>query len=106
MRSWSTARRRFRHGVLAMFAILLASMTSLSTWADTRDQAKKIYDRIAGVPPDEATITAMADLLDNGNQADAVAAAMMAMEADEFYSVTLKNFAAPGRIATRVSSFR
>ncbi|MEM8767300.1 MAG: PepSY-associated TM helix domain-containing protein [Pseudomonadota bacterium] len=95
MRSWSTARRRFRNGVLATFAILLASLTSLSTWADTRDQAKRIYDRIAGVPPDEATITAMADLLDNGNQTDAVAAAMMATEADEFYTVTLKNFAAP-----------
>ena len=52
MRSWSTARRRFfREGVLATFAILLASLTSLSAWADTRDQAKRIYDRIAGVPP-------------------------------------------------------
>jgi hypothetical protein len=82
-------------GMRVVLVALLCCVTGMSTWADYRDQAKRIYDRIAGVPPDEATVATMADLLDNGNQADALQAAMMAVETPEFYTVTLKNFAAP-----------
>jgi len=95
MRSWSAAHRRCRLGVLMTLATLLVSLTSVPTWADTRDQAKKIHDRIAGVPPDETTLADMAALLDTGNQQDAIDAALMATDAPEFYNVTLKNFAAP-----------
>ena len=98
MKSWSAAHGRKRFSVwftfAASFAALLVSLTSMPTWADTRDQAKRIYDRIAGVPPDEQTLATMAGLL-GGTPADRIAAAMMATEAPEFYSVTLKNFAAP-----------
>ena len=93
---WTCAAHRpGRLGVCFIFAILMMSLTGMSTWADSRDQAKRIHDRIAGVPPDETTLAAMAALLGTGNPADALAAAMMATEADEFYDVTLKNFAAP-----------
>ncbi|MGE0624888.1 MAG: hypothetical protein AB7I04_12270 [Pseudomonadales bacterium] len=95
MRSWSFAHRRYRLGVLAVFVAMVAALTGAPTMADTRDQAKRIHDRIAGVPPDEATLASMAALLDTGNQQDAVAAAMMATNAPEFYNVTLKNLAAP-----------
>ncbi len=95
MRSRSSAHQRCRLGALTVLAMLIASLTSMPTWADTRDQAKKIYDRIAGVPPDEATIVTMAGLLASADPQDHVAAAMMATEASEFYNVTLKNFAAP-----------
>lgn len=95
MRSWSVARRRFRLGAIITFASMLASLTAVPAWADYRDQAKKIHDRIAGVPPDEATLASMADLLDNNNASDDLAAALMATTAPEFYNVTLKNFAAP-----------
>jgi hypothetical protein len=73
---------------------LLLSLTGSPTWADTRDQAKRIYDRIAGVPPDDATITQMATLL-GGNDQEQLTAALMATDAPEFYNVTLKNLAAP-----------
>ena len=80
--------RLFRAGVFLLFGALLTP----AAIADSRDQAKRIHDRIAGVPPDETTLTAMADAIDNNN---AVGAAMMATEAPEFYNVTLKNLAAP-----------
>jgi hypothetical protein len=61
--------------------------------ANEFDQAKRIHDRIAGVPPDAVTLQAMVDEM---NSTDAVTAARMyATEAPEFYNVTLKNFAAP-----------
>ncbi len=68
---------------------LLVAATAL---ADSRDQAKRLHDRIAGVPPDAATLDAMAAEIDAGRPLDA---ALSATEAPEFYSVTLKNFAAP-----------
>jgi hypothetical protein len=95
MKSENAAHRRTGLGMRVVLVALLCCVTGMSTWADYRDQAKRIYDRIAGVPPDEATVATMADLLDNGNQADALQAAMMAVETPEFYTVTLKNFAAP-----------
>lgn len=94
MRSWSVARRRVRLGAFVTLVTLLLSLTGSPTWADTRDQAKRIYDRIAGVPPDDATITQMATLL-GGNDQDKLTAALMATDAPEFYNVTLKNLAAP-----------
>lgn len=95
MRSWSFAHRRSRFGVLAVFVALVASLTGAPTLADVRDQAKRIHDRIAGVPPDEATLATMAGLLASGNTQDHVTAALMATDAPEFYNVTLKNLAAP-----------
>ncbi len=95
MRSWSAVHRRPRLGALLTCATLLLSLTGMPAWADTRDQAKKIHDRIAGVPPDETTLSEMAALLGSANPQDHIAAAMRATEAPEFYNVTLKNFAAP-----------
>jgi len=60
--------------------------------AGAREQAKRIHDRIAGVPPSEATLQSMEDEIE-GN--DPLAAALMATEDPAFYNVTLKNFAAP-----------
>lgn len=57
-----------------------------------RRQAKRIHDRLAGVPPSAAVLDDMeADLVD-GNDIDA---ALTAMENSAFYNVTLKNFATP-----------
>ena len=75
---------------LALVAVFC--MLAAVAQADTRDQAKRIHDRIAGVPPDEATLTLMADDIERG---DPMQAAMRATDAPEFYGVTLKNFAAP-----------
>ncbi len=80
--------RLVEFGVLFMWAALAGS----ASWADARDQAKRIHDRIAGVPPTEATLSAMATEIGNNN---AIGAALMATDSPEFYRVTLKNWAAP-----------
>jgi hypothetical protein len=70
-------------------AILLASATA---YAGPREQARRIHERLAGVPPSETVLTDMqADVAGNS----AAAAAYTAMDNSNFYSVTLKNFAAP-----------
>ena len=56
------------------------------------EQAKRLHDRLAGVPADEATLIQMRDLIVGG---DAKAAAMLAMQHPDFYRTTLKLFAAP-----------
>jgi hypothetical protein len=74
--------------------ILLAALGVAASGASagTREQAKRIHDRIAGVPPSAATLDAMAADIAGG---DAIGAAYAAMDSPSFYNVTLKNFAAP-----------
>jgi len=57
-----------------------------------RGQAKRIHDRIAGVPPTPDVLDQMEALILSGN---VEGAANIAIEAPEFYSVTLKNFVTP-----------
>ena len=57
-----------------------------------REQAKRIHDRIAGVPPSAAVLDAMAADIAAGRP---VEAADTAMQHRAFYSVTLKNFVTP-----------
>ncbi len=59
--------------------------------AGPREQAKRIHDRLAGVPPTPAKLDEMAAFLPGNPQA----AAEIAMQNRNFYSVTLKNFASP-----------
>ncbi|MFN4289527.1 MAG: hypothetical protein ACK4E7_01455 [Permianibacter sp.] len=90
--------RQSRFGLL-WHAIALAALVVLSPLAEagSREQAKRIFDRIAGVPADEATIDQLQALIDAdaGGRAGRVAAAMEAMEHPAFYNVTLKNFVTP-----------
>ncbi|MFA7594460.1 MAG: hypothetical protein WCY26_12045 [Thiohalobacteraceae bacterium] len=57
-----------------------------------RRQAKRIHDRVAGVPPSAAVLDAMEQDIIDGNP---FAAAQRAMDNSAFYNVTLKNFATP-----------
>lgn len=87
------ARRARRSRSLG--ALLVACAVALlagGAHADSRTQAKRIHDRIAGVPPDAATLDAMAADIAGGNPQ---AAAQKAMDASSFYTVTLKNFVTP-----------
>jgi hypothetical protein len=61
--------------------------------ANDRDRAKRIHDRIAGVPPTEETLDAMETLVASGNALQA--ATQYAVENPAFYNVTLKNMAVP-----------
>jgi hypothetical protein len=74
----------------ALFVVL--TLASSPGWSDARDQAKRIHDRIAGVPADAETLATMASEISDNNP---VGAALIATDAPEFYSVTLKNWAAP-----------
>ena len=81
---------------LAVLVIFLGSLLSILAasegHAGPREQAKRIHDRIAGVPPSPAVLNAMeADIIAN----DEITAAYRAMDNDAFYNVTLKNFATP-----------
>jgi hypothetical protein len=60
--------------------------------AGSREQAKRMHDRIAGVPPSAAVLDQMAAEIAAGRP---LAAANIAMQSSAFYNVTLKNFVAP-----------
>jgi len=79
-------------GLMRIFlATLIAAAIALPAQAGPREQAKRIHDRLAGVPPSESVLTQMEALIPGNPQA----AADIAMNNKNFYDVTLKNFAAP-----------
>ena len=68
-------------GALALMSAALAANPN-------KDQAKRMYDRIAGVPASDAVLTQM-------TQTDATSAALMATQDPAFYNNTIRNLAAP-----------
>ncbi len=70
-------------GALALFAA-----TAFAVNPDA-DQATRIYNRIAGVPPPNATV------LSNMMATDSVSAALIATQDPSFYNNTIRNLAAP-----------
>lgn len=60
-----------------------------------REYAKRIHDRLAGVPPSDSVLNLMEAEVDTGQPGSAIDAAFRAMENPSFYNVTLKNYAAP-----------
>ena len=78
---------------LLTFALLSIGMAS-NAFGQAREQAKRIHDRIAGVPPSDATLNTMEALV-SGQGGTAIDAAFVAMQNPNFYNVTLKNFVAP-----------
>jgi len=87
-----------RRGVAELRTVAVAACAALvlllpaMVHADARSQAKRMHDRLAGVPPSEAVLASMANDIAAGRPADA---AMTAMQNRAFYDVTLKNFAMP-----------
>ena len=73
-------------GILA--ALGAASATQAAP-PPTRDQAKRIYDRIAGVPATDAQLTQMTAA------ADGVTAALIATNDSAFFNNTIRNLAMP-----------
>ena len=71
-------------------AIFGALLYCTAVHAGSLEQAKRLHDRLAGVPADAATLSQMQTLIDNGN---ASAAAELAMQHPDFYRTTLKLFA-------------
>jgi len=82
--------------LLRLVLITCISVTLFSTaHASSREQAKRIHDRLAGVPPTESILQQMEIAVDAGQPGVALDAAYLAMDNPNFYNITLKNFAAP-----------
>ena len=75
--------------------LMLLSLFTAMAIAGPREQAKRIHDRLAGVPPTETVLQSMEADVDPGQNNNPMAAAFTAMDNPSFYNVTLKNFAAP-----------
>ncbi len=92
--------------VFSLVVALSLSIFSPATLAGSREQAKRIHDRLTGTPPTEAVLNDMATQISGG---DAFGAAMKILSpttagsleseyrnsARNFYSVTLKNMVTP-----------
>jgi len=78
---------------LVTFGLLSVGLVTMAS-AGPREQAKRIHDRLAGVPPTEAVLSLMEDQV-SGATGSPMDAALEAMKNPNFYNVTLKNFAAP-----------
>jgi len=102
------SKSRARAGLAESRVLLLAGLLACGAGplsvvqAGSLEQALRIHQRLAGVPPAEQVLLDMADDIDgtggdlNGDgTVDAEDAAYRAMEHPAFYSVTLKNFATP-----------
>ncbi|GMR17444.1 MAG: hypothetical protein BMS9Abin32_549 [Gammaproteobacteria bacterium] len=76
------------------FGLVFIGCTSVVE-AGPREQARRIHDRLAGVPPTDAVLAAMEADVDPGQNNNPLGAAFTAMNDPSFYNVTLKNFAAP-----------
>ncbi|MBT8077699.1 MAG: hypothetical protein KJO31_03940 [Gammaproteobacteria bacterium] len=76
---------------LGIVAICCTLGTSIAN-AGPREQAKRIHDRLAGVPPTAAVLDAMEAKVAGG---DAVGAAFDAMDNPAFYNTTVREFATP-----------
>ncbi len=77
---------------LYFLSALLLILAASPAWSGNREQAKRLHDRLAGVPPSAAVLDAMAADIAAGRPEDA---AFTAMENSAFYNVTLKNFVTP-----------
>src|SRR5690606_23068419 len=79
----------FGRRVMTATAFLLFSLPATAT---SLERAKRIHDRLAGVPPSASVLNAMETLVTNG---DAIGAAELAMQNKGFYNATLKNWITP-----------
>src|SRR5438270_4399176 len=91
-RSKGPRRERRSLAAGAACALVLLAQIAAPAFAGPREQAKRIHDRIAGVPPAPAVLDQMAAKTAAN---DLVGAAAIATDAPTFYSVTLKNLVTP-----------
>ena len=83
---------KIRKGVVSATLMMSVMLIGTTANAGAREQALRIHNRLAAVPPTGPVLASMeADIL-SGN---APSAAITAMDNSGFYNVTLKNMAAP-----------
>jgi hypothetical protein len=79
---------RYAHAAIAT----LGAVAAAATYAGPREQAKRIHDRLAGVPPTTAVLDSMQTKVGAG---DALGAAMQAITNPSFYNTTVRELATP-----------
>jgi hypothetical protein len=75
-----------------LLTAVIATLCAGQALAGPNEQAVRIFNRIAGVPPSAAELAAMSGYLASGDTTDAV---NVALNASQFYNTVLKNFAMP-----------
>ena len=75
-----------------LFLLTCCAMASPSAYSGPREQALRMHNRLAGVPPSESTLTQMAELVAQG---DAEQAAAIAMQHPAFYNHSLRIWITP-----------
>ena len=83
-----------RRAALAGVALMLAQLAA-PAYAGPNEQAKRIYERLAGVAPTASDLQYLQTKCISGGTLDAACAATYATNAPTFYSVTLKNWVIP-----------
>ncbi|HXX49472.1 MAG TPA: hypothetical protein VEN47_14680, partial [Myxococcota bacterium] len=81
-----------RRAIGAALALGVLAFAALPAAAGPREQAKRIYDRLVGVPPTDAVLSSMEASIAGG---DPVSAAYTAMNDPIFYNSYLKNWITP-----------
>lgn len=80
---------KFKSGLLITLVFLISCSVS---FASSRDQAKRIHDRLTGSPPSDVVLNSMTAKINAGNSIDA---ALEAMNNPGFYNIFLKNYITP-----------
>jgi hypothetical protein len=75
--------------VLLLILGLTTSTLPTTAHAGSVEQAKRLHDRLAGVPPSATTLAQMDGFIKQGN---VKSAALLAMDNDNFYNIMLKNW--------------
>jgi hypothetical protein len=79
-----------------LLQIPLVLCIAATAHADARDRAKRMYDRIVGVPPSEAQLVDMAARIGSApTHAQLYDAAMVAIASPDFYNISLVSFVTP-----------
>jgi hypothetical protein len=80
--------------------IVLCLMLAAKSVAGPREQARRVHDRLTGVPPSEAMLAAMSDAINGSGGLEqaayyAIDGAPGVPASGDFYTVTLKNWVTP-----------
>jgi hypothetical protein len=92
MRTVTGSEGAARRTTSVMLAVLLGMQPLIPLVAGPNEQAVRMHNRLAGVPPSASVLAQMSALITQNN---AAAAAQLAMTNSGFYNVTLRNFIAP-----------
>ena len=92
MRTLAGSESAARRTTSVLLAVLLGMQPMIPLVAGPNEQAVRMHNRLAGVPPSASVLAQMSALITQNN---AQAAAQVAMTNSGFYNVTLRNFVAP-----------